>query len=162
MTDTSFRDAHQSLLATRVRTRDLEAVAPYIARMLPELLSVEAWGGATYDVAVNRQRRALAEFRIRGVASNIGFLRAVLDDPAFIRGDLSTNFIEERPHLLEARVGADRGSKVLEYLADVTVNQPYGPSPVDLKPSEKLPQLELSEKTPASSRNSLLELGPEG
>ena len=118
--------------------------------------------GATYDVAVNRQRRALAEFRIRGVASNIGFLRAVLDDPAFIRGDLSTNFIEERPHLLEARVGADRGSKVLEYLADVTVNQPYGPSPVDLKPSEKLPQLELSEKTPASSRNSLLELGPEG
>ena len=58
--------------------------------------------GATYDVAVNRQRRALAEFRIRGVASNIGFLRAVLDDPAFIRGDLSTNFIEERPHLLEA------------------------------------------------------------
>ncbi len=52
VTETTFRDAHQSLLATRVRTRDLVAVAPYIARTTPELLSVEAWGGATYDVAL--------------------------------------------------------------------------------------------------------------
>jgi pyruvate carboxylase len=52
VTETTFRDAHQSLLATRVRTRDLLAVAPYVARMTPELLSVEAWGGATYDVAL--------------------------------------------------------------------------------------------------------------
>ncbi|WP_205903951.1 hypothetical protein, partial [Pseudomonas viridiflava] len=49
ITDTTFRDAHQSLLATRVRTRDLVAVAPHIARLTPELFSVEAWGGATYD-----------------------------------------------------------------------------------------------------------------
>ena len=52
VTETTFRDAHQSLLATRVRTKDLVAVAPYVARMTPELLSVEAWGGATYDVAL--------------------------------------------------------------------------------------------------------------
>lgn len=52
VTDTTFRDAHQSLLATRVRTHDLEVVAPYVARLTPELLSVEAWGGATYDVAL--------------------------------------------------------------------------------------------------------------
>ncbi|HEY2556382.1 MAG TPA: pyruvate carboxylase subunit B, partial [Diaminobutyricibacter sp.] len=52
VTETTFRDAHQSLLATRVRTRDLLAVAPYVARLTPELLSVEAWGGATYDVAL--------------------------------------------------------------------------------------------------------------
>src|SRR5690606_21679294 len=52
VTDTTMRDAHQSLLATRVRTRDLVAVAPHIARLTPELLSVEAWGGATYDVAL--------------------------------------------------------------------------------------------------------------
>ena len=52
ITDTTFRDAHQSLLATRVRTRDLVQVAPYQARLLPTLLSVEAWGGATYDVAL--------------------------------------------------------------------------------------------------------------
>jgi len=52
VTDTTFRDAHQSLLATRVRTRDLVQVAPYVARMTPQLLSLEAWGGATYDVAL--------------------------------------------------------------------------------------------------------------
>ncbi|HSK33893.1 MAG TPA: pyruvate carboxylase subunit B, partial [Propionicimonas sp.] len=52
VTDTTFRDAHQSLLATRVRTRDLLHVAPVIARMLPQLFTVEAWGGATYDVAL--------------------------------------------------------------------------------------------------------------
>ena len=52
VTDTTFRDAHQSLLATRVRTKDLVAVAPYVARMTPQLLSVECWGGATYDVAL--------------------------------------------------------------------------------------------------------------
>ena len=52
VTDTTFRDAHQSLLATRVRTHDLVAVAPHVARLTPELLSVEAWGGATYDVAL--------------------------------------------------------------------------------------------------------------
>ena len=52
VTDTTFRDAHQSLLATRVRTRDLLAAAPAVAHTLPGLLSVEAWGGATYDVAL--------------------------------------------------------------------------------------------------------------
>jgi len=52
VTETTFRDAHQSLLATRVRTRDLMHVAPHVARLTPQLLSVEAWGGATYDVAL--------------------------------------------------------------------------------------------------------------
>ncbi len=52
VTDTTFRDAHQSLLATRVRTTGLLMVAPYIARMTPQLLSIECWGGATYDVAL--------------------------------------------------------------------------------------------------------------
>ena len=52
ITDTTFRDAHQSLLATRVRSYDLIAVADAYARMLPQLLSVECWGGATFDVAM--------------------------------------------------------------------------------------------------------------
>jgi pyruvate carboxylase len=52
VTDTTFRDAHQSLLATRVRTRDLVAAGPHVARMTPQLLSVECWGGATFDVAL--------------------------------------------------------------------------------------------------------------
>ncbi len=52
ITDTTFRDAHQSLLATRVRSRDLLAVAPAYAHNLAELFSVECWGGATFDVAL--------------------------------------------------------------------------------------------------------------
>ena len=52
VTDTTFRDAHQSLLATRFRSYDLVAVGPYYARALPELFSLECWGGATFDVAM--------------------------------------------------------------------------------------------------------------
>ncbi len=52
ITDTTFRDAHQSLLATRLRTKDLVAIAPYYAHNLPGLFSVESWGGATFDVAL--------------------------------------------------------------------------------------------------------------
>ncbi len=52
ITDTTFRDAHQSLLATRLRTNDLIAIAPYYARNMSGLFSVESWGGATFDVAL--------------------------------------------------------------------------------------------------------------
>ncbi len=52
LTDTSMRDAHQSLFATRMRTKDLVEIAPYYARLLPNLLSMECWGGATFDVAM--------------------------------------------------------------------------------------------------------------
>ncbi|MBT8445858.1 MAG: pyruvate carboxylase subunit B, partial [Gammaproteobacteria bacterium] len=52
ITDTTFRDAHQSLLATRMRSHDMLAVAPAYARMLPGLLSSECWGGATFDVSM--------------------------------------------------------------------------------------------------------------
>ncbi len=51
LTDTTFRDAHQSLLATRIRTKDLKQIAEPTARMLPQLFSSEMWGGATFDVA---------------------------------------------------------------------------------------------------------------
>jgi pyruvate carboxylase len=52
LTDTSMRDAHQSLLATRLRTLDLAVIAPWYAGLLPQLFSVECWGGATFDVAM--------------------------------------------------------------------------------------------------------------
>jgi len=52
LTDTTMRDAHQSLFATRMRTADMVAVAPHYARLLPELFSLECWGGATFDVAL--------------------------------------------------------------------------------------------------------------
>ena len=52
LTDTTMRDAHQSLLATRFRTHDLAAIAPYYSSLVPNLFSVECWGGATFDVAM--------------------------------------------------------------------------------------------------------------
>jgi pyruvate carboxylase len=52
LTDTTMRDAHQSLFATRMRTADMVAIAPHYAQLLPQLFSLECWGGATYDVAM--------------------------------------------------------------------------------------------------------------
>ncbi|HEX2492828.1 MAG TPA: pyruvate carboxylase, partial [Steroidobacter sp.] len=52
LTDTTMRDAHQSLLATRFRTQDMAVIAPYYASLVPDLFSVECWGGATFDVAM--------------------------------------------------------------------------------------------------------------
>jgi len=52
LTDTTMRDAHQSLLATRMRTHDIAAIAPYYAGLVPNLFSVECWGGATFDVSM--------------------------------------------------------------------------------------------------------------
>jgi pyruvate carboxylase len=96
------------------------------------------------------------------VSTNIPVLQAVLEDPAFIAGDLSTSFIDERPQLLRGRVSKDRGTKILNWLADVTVNQPNGPAPTAVHPAEKLPELDLSQPAPAGSRQRLLELGPAG
>ncbi len=52
VTDTTFRDAHQSLMATRVRTYDMAAIAPAVSHRTPELFSLEMWGGATFDTAM--------------------------------------------------------------------------------------------------------------
>ncbi|WP_431995881.1 pyruvate carboxylase, partial [Streptomyces griseoflavus] len=114
-----------------------------------------------FDTAVRRARPAVAEFRIRGVATNIPFLQAVLDDPDFRAGQVTTSFIERRPELLTARHSADRGTKLLTYLADVTVNKPHGERPELIDPLSKLPPLPAGEP-PAGSRQRLRELGPEG
>ncbi len=69
ITDTTMRDAHQSLLATRMRTIDMTAIAPYYSSLLPGLFSMECWGGATFDVALRFLRedpwKRLAQFRER-------------------------------------------------------------------------------------------------
>lgn len=133
-------------------------VSPHFDSMLAKLTC----RGRDYSAAVARAQRALAEFRIRGVSTNIPFLQAVLDDAAFQRGDLSTSFIEERPGLFKGRESKDRGTKILNWLADVTVNQPNGPAPTLVNPSEKLPHIDLSQPAPAGSRQRLQELGPQG
>ncbi|MBO0811399.1 MAG: pyruvate carboxylase [Microlunatus sp.] len=119
--------------------------------------------GRNFSVAVARARRALAEFRIRGVSTNIPFLQAVLDDPEFLAGHLDTHFIENRPELLNARTPGDRGTKLLRYLAEVTVNKPNGNRPTLLDPGEKRPTgVDLSVPSPHGSRQRLLDLGPAG
>ncbi|HEX4704186.1 MAG TPA: pyruvate carboxylase [Pseudonocardiaceae bacterium] len=118
--------------------------------------------GRDWQTAVVRARRAVAEFRIRGVASNIPFLQAVLDDPDFRAGRVTTAFIEQRPHLLTARQSADRGTRLLTFLADVTVNQPNGPRRKVPDPTGKLPVVDLNQPAPEGSRQRLAAAGPAG
>jgi pyruvate carboxylase len=121
--------------------------------------------GRDFHTAVSRARRAIAEFRIRGVSTNIPFLQAVLDDPDFQAGRITTSFIDERPQLLTARASADRGTKILNYLADVTVNNPHGARQSTVYPHDKLPYIDpadLEVPPPAGSKQRLVELGPEG
>jgi pyruvate carboxylase len=118
--------------------------------------------GRDFSTAIARARRALAEFRIRGVSTNIPFLMAVVNDPDFRAGRITTSFIDQRPYLLTARTPADRGTKILNYLADVTVNQPHGPRPSTVYPQDKLPDIDLAAAAPEGSKQRLVELGPEG
>ncbi|MEV0298970.1 biotin carboxylase N-terminal domain-containing protein, partial [Nocardia sp. NPDC050710] len=118
--------------------------------------------GRDFPTAISRARRAVTEFRIRGLATNIPFLQAVLDDPDFQAGRVTTSFIDERPELLTRHTSADRASKILEYLADVTVNKPYGDRPTTVYPHDKLPALDLRLPPSAGSRQRLLALGPDG
>lgn len=133
-------------------------ISPHFDSMLAKLTC----RGRDFASAVRRSKRALAEFRIRGVATNIPFLQAVLDDPSFAAGDLSTSFIDERPQLLRGHVSKDRGTKILSWLADVTVNQPNGARLSSVNPIDKLPAISLEQPAPAGSRQRLLELGPVG
>ncbi|EST36171.1 pyruvate carboxylase [Streptomycetaceae bacterium MP113-05] len=117
--------------------------------------------GENWETAVRRARRAIAEFRIRGVATNLPFLASVLDHPDFSESRVTTSFIDEHPELLEARKPADRGTRLLHYLADVTVNRPHGPRPAVADPALKLPAVDLNAPAPDGSRQLLRELGPE-
>jgi pyruvate carboxylase len=118
--------------------------------------------GRDFGAAVARARRALAEFRVRGVSTNIPFLQAVVDDPDFRAGRVNTSFIDDRPRLLTARTPADRGTKILNYLAEVTVNKPHGDRQSTVYPHEKLPQIDLDAMPPRGSKHLLTEIGPEG
>jgi pyruvate carboxylase len=114
-------------------------VSPHFDSLLAKLTC----RGRDFGAAVVRSRRALAEFRIRGVSTNIPFLQAVLDDPAFVAGDVSTSFIDERPELLRGRVEGprieDRG------VAGRDDRQPSARRiPAVTDPRAKLPSVDLS------------------
>ncbi len=117
--------------------------------------------GRNFTEAVDRARRALAEMRIRGIKTNIGYLLAILDDPDFKAGNISTSFIESKPELLRIRQSADRGTRLLTYVAETTVNRPFGPPPTAGDPRDLLPKINWDTLTPApGSKQALQELGP--
>jgi pyruvate carboxylase len=133
-------------------------VSPHFDSMLAKLTC----RGRDLGEAIQRARRALGEFHILGVQTNIPFVQALLEEPDFLAGRVTTSFIADHPDLLHARSGGDRATKLVSYLADVTVNQPHGPAPTTLDPRAKLPEIDLSVAPPSGSRQRLLELGPEG
>ena len=133
-------------------------VSPHFDSMLVKLIT----RGRDFHSAVERGKRALAEFRIRGVATNINFLQAVLADETFASGELSTHFIDERPELFQSKVSRDRGTKLVQWLAEVTVNKPYGTRDGKVDPELKLPAIDIEAPAPSGSRQLLAELGPEG
>ena len=133
-------------------------ISPHFDSMLAKMTA----RGRDFPAAVARAKRGLAEFRIRGVSTNIPFLQAVLEDPAFVAGDLSTSFIDERPQLFKGHESRDRGTKILSWLADVTVNQPNGDGAHAIDPARKLPAVDLETEAPSGTRQKLLELGPVG
>jgi pyruvate carboxylase len=130
-------------------------ISPYFDSMLAKMTT----RGRDFPTAVARARRGLAEFRIRGVSTNIPFLQAVVEDPSFLAGDLSTSFIEERPHLLASKPSKDRGTKLITWLGDVTVNQPHGDGRGVSDPRVKLPKVPDT-APPEGSKQLLDRLGP--
>jgi pyruvate carboxylase len=87
----------------------------------PLLEKVTAWAPTPEEV-VARMDRALREYRIRGVATNLTFLEALLNHPKFRSDDYTTRFIDQTPELFAVKKRRDRATKLLTYIADVTVN----------------------------------------
>ncbi len=133
-------------------------ISPHFDSLLVKLTA----RGKNLPMAIARAKRALAEFRVRGVATNIPFLRSVLEDPDFEAGNVTTSFIDERPYLRSARTPSDRGTKLLRYVAETTVNKPNGDAPTSLDPGTKLPEIKLDAEVPEGTRGRLLALGAEG
>ena len=93
-------------------------ITPYFDSLL---VKVTTWG-SNLEEAVQRSDRALREFRIRGVKTNIAFLLNLIGHPTFKSGEVTTTFIDDTPELFRFRAARDRATKALAYLADVIIN----------------------------------------
>jgi pyruvate carboxylase len=93
-------------------------ITPYYDSLL---VKVCAWA-LRYDEAAHKMGRALAEWRVRGVRTNIPFLRNVIEHPQFIAGKATTTFIQETPELLAFRERFDRATKILQFIGDISIN----------------------------------------
>ncbi len=130
-------------------------VTPYFDSLLVKVTT----RGTTFEQATERARRALAEFRVRGVRTNLKFLRRLLAEPDFLAGHVTTSFLDERPALSVGDSGADRTSRLLDRLAHSTVNGHRRPATALVDPASLLPSLPPG-MAPAGSRQLLTELGP--
>uniref|UniRef100_UPI00047CCE55 pyruvate carboxylase n=1 Tax=Acidovorax sp. JHL-9 TaxID=1276756 RepID=UPI00047CCE55 len=135
-------------------------ITPYYDSLL---VKVTAWA-PTAKESVQRMDRALREFRIRGVASNLQFLENVINHPDFASGAVTTRFIDTTSELLEFAKRRDRGSKLLGFMAGVTVNgnpEMAGRKMPDLPfPKPVLSRVDLSTPILPGTRDRLKELGP--
>ncbi len=134
-----------------------------ITRYYDSLLEkVTAWA-PTPEAAIARMDRALREFRIRGVSTNIAFVENLLKHPTFLNYEYHTKFIDETPELFDFKKRRDRATKILTYIADITVNghpETEGrPKPAEFR-APKPPALQST--TPAyGTKNILDEHGPQ-
>jgi pyruvate carboxylase len=127
------------------------------------LVKVTAWDSALPG-ACRRMDRALREFRIRGVKTNIPFLENVVNHPRFQSGQVTTSFLDDSPELFRLPRGADRATKLLSYLGDVILNgNPEVKGKTKPQTFESAHVLPVPDEAPASgSRQRLQELGPAG
>jgi pyruvate carboxylase len=136
-------------------------ITPYFDSLL---VKVTTWG-SSLEEAVQRSDRALREFRIRGVKTNISFLLNLIEHPTFKSGNATTTFIDDTPALFRFRQNRDRATKMLSYLGNVIVN---GRPDVKARfePGRRLtppaaPPVPRGDAPPAGTRQMLRELGPE-
>ena len=135
-------------------------IAPYYDSLL---VKVTAWGG-DFKEACQRMDRALREFRIRGVMTNIPFLENVVNNPTFQAGAATTRFLDDEPELLRFVPRKDRATRLLSYLGETIVNgnkEVAGKSkPMNLR-SAPVPESDSS-APPPGTRQLLEQLGPAG
>ncbi|MEP4032905.1 pyruvate carboxylase, partial [Roseibium polysiphoniae] len=129
----------------------------------PLLEKVTAWA-PTAEETCKRMDRALREFRIRGVATNLVFLENIIDHPDFRANNYTTRFIDDTPKLFEQTKRQDRATKLLTYIADVSVNgHPETRSRARPAQDAMLPEVPFfGDEKPSGTRQLLDQLGPKG
>jgi pyruvate carboxylase len=135
-------------------------VSPFFDSMLVKVSS----HGRTLDGATRKMVRALKEFRIRGVKTNIHFLQNVIQHDTFKEGKVTVNFIQNTPSLFKIKLPQDRTSKVVHFLAEVIVNGNSDVKYIDENKvfrTPKIPKFSLSEPHPRGTKDMLTEMGPE-
>ena len=136
-------------------------ISPFFDSMLIKVSS----HGRTLKGTCRRMIRALKEFRVRGVKTNIKFLENVINHPQFQEGDVTVNFIDENPDLFEFRKGRDRGTKSIKFLGDIIVNGNPDVKRIDPTkrfPEQIVPDFDRYSDYPKGTKDRLNELGREG